>query len=116
MRPLLVKTLAVMLVTGLVLAMTGCTLFAVAVRADIAPDFDKRIMLDARHHPSDSQRPAANLHSPAHPPAVRLLLAWFGALPPYVLGGLSHTGRGSVTDLVPAAAALSFRERLGCIP
>ena len=49
MRPLLVKILAVVLVTGLALTITGCTLFAVAVRRGIAPDFDQRIALDARH-------------------------------------------------------------------
>src|SRR5262249_16126718 len=49
MRPLLVKTLAVMLVTWLVLTIVSCGVFVVAVRAGIAPDFDQRIALSAQH-------------------------------------------------------------------
>src|SRR5262245_46134956 len=49
MRPLLVKTLAVMLVTGLVLTIFGSGVFVVAVRAGIAPGFDQRIALSAQH-------------------------------------------------------------------
>ena len=49
MRPLLVKTLAVVLVTGLVLTIFGSGVFVVAVRAGIAPDFDQRIALSAQH-------------------------------------------------------------------
>jgi hypothetical protein len=49
MRPLLVQTLAVVLVTGLILTIFGSGVFVVAVRGGIAPDFDQRIPLDARH-------------------------------------------------------------------
>jgi hypothetical protein len=49
MRALLVQTLAVVLITGLVLAIIGSGVFVVAVRAGIAPDFDQRIALDAQH-------------------------------------------------------------------
>ena len=47
MRPLLVKTLAVMLVTGLVLAIIGSGVLVVALRGGIVPYFDQRIALDA---------------------------------------------------------------------
>ncbi|MFL5804866.1 MAG: hypothetical protein ACJ8CR_24370 [Roseiflexaceae bacterium] len=46
---LLVQTLAGMLITGLVLMIIGSSVFAVAVRAGIAPDFNQRIVLDAQH-------------------------------------------------------------------
>ena len=49
MRPLLVQTLAVVLVAGLVLAIIASGVFAVAVREGIAPGFDQRIPLDAQH-------------------------------------------------------------------
>ena len=49
MRPLLVQTLAVVLLAGLVLAIIASGVFAVAVRAGIAPDFDQRIALSAQH-------------------------------------------------------------------
>jgi hypothetical protein len=49
MRPLLVQTLAVVLVTGLALAITGSAVFTVAVRTGAAPEFDQQIVLDARH-------------------------------------------------------------------
>jgi len=47
MRPVLVKTLAVMLVTGLVLAIIGSGVLVVALRGGIVPYFDQRIALDA---------------------------------------------------------------------
>ena len=49
MRPLLGQTLVVVLVTGLVLTITGSDMFVVAVRGGIAPDFDQRIALSAQH-------------------------------------------------------------------
>src|SRR5262245_20752697 len=49
MRAVLVHTLAVELVTGLVLTLLGSGYAAVAVRAGIAPDFEQRIALDAQH-------------------------------------------------------------------
>ena len=49
MRPLLVRTLAVVLVTGLVLAIIGSGVFVVALRGGIAPGFDLRIALDTQH-------------------------------------------------------------------
>jgi hypothetical protein len=49
MRPLLVQTLVVVLVTEPVLTITGSGMFVVAVRGGIAPDFDQRIALDAQH-------------------------------------------------------------------
>ena len=49
MRPVLVKTLAVMLVTGLVLAIIGSGVLVVALRGGIVPYFDQRIALDAQH-------------------------------------------------------------------
>jgi len=91
MRPLLVKSLAVVLVTGLALTITGCTLFAVAVREGIAPDFDQRIALSTRHilliHP-DPARSDCLWPGPEHrefsvtyltPHGVRSLL-WFRLL------------------------------------
>ena len=47
MRALLVQTLAVVLVTGLVLAIIGGGV--VAVRTGAAPEFDQQIALDAQH-------------------------------------------------------------------
>jgi hypothetical protein len=49
MRPLLVQTLAVVLITGLVLVIIGSGVVVVALRGGIAPDFDLRIALDAQH-------------------------------------------------------------------
>jgi hypothetical protein len=49
MRPVLVKTLAVMLVTGLVLAIIGSGVLVVVLRGGIVPYFDQRIALDAQH-------------------------------------------------------------------
>jgi hypothetical protein len=49
MRALLVHTMAVVLVSGLVLTGIGCGAFAVAVRTGAAPEFDRQIALDARH-------------------------------------------------------------------
>jgi hypothetical protein len=49
MRPLRVQTLAVVLVTGLVLMIIGSGVFVVALRAGIAPDFEERIALSAQH-------------------------------------------------------------------
>ncbi|HEU5098752.1 MAG TPA: hypothetical protein VFU22_07025 [Roseiflexaceae bacterium] len=48
MRPLLMQTLAVVLVTWLVLVIIGSGICVVAVRAGIAPDFEERIALSAR--------------------------------------------------------------------
>jgi len=48
MRPLLVQTPAVVLVTGLVLPMVVSTVFTVAVRTGTAPEFDQQIALDAQ--------------------------------------------------------------------
>src|SRR5205085_12009563 len=45
----LVHTLAVMLITGLVLTSIGSGVLVVALRAGIAPDFDQRIALSAQH-------------------------------------------------------------------
>jgi hypothetical protein len=49
MRPLFIQTLVSLLVTGLVLAITGSSLFAVAVLTGAAPKFDQQIMLDDRY-------------------------------------------------------------------
>jgi len=49
MRRPLVQTLAVVLVTGLILTVISSGVVVVALRGDIAPDFDQRIPLDARH-------------------------------------------------------------------
>jgi hypothetical protein len=49
MRLVLVHTLAVMLITGLVLTIIGSGVVVVAVREGIAPDFDQRIALSAQH-------------------------------------------------------------------
>ena len=43
------RVLAVAIAIGLALLITGSLVFAVAVRAGIAPDFDQRIALDAQH-------------------------------------------------------------------
>jgi len=49
MRRPLVQIMAVVLVTGLILTVIGSGVVVVAVREGIAPDFDQRIALDARH-------------------------------------------------------------------
>jgi hypothetical protein len=49
MRALLVQTLAVVLVSGLLLAIIGSGVFVVAVRGGITPDFDQRITLSVQH-------------------------------------------------------------------
>ncbi len=49
MRPLLIQTLVGLLVTGLVLAIMGSSLFAVAVLTGAAPKFDQQIILDDRY-------------------------------------------------------------------
>ena len=49
MRPLLMQTLAVVLVSGLVLTIIGSVVCVVAVREGIAPDFEERIALSAQH-------------------------------------------------------------------
>ena len=49
MRRPLVQTLAVVLVTGLILTVIGSGVFVVALRAGIAPGFHQRIALDAQH-------------------------------------------------------------------
>jgi hypothetical protein len=49
MRPLLVQTLAVVLVIGLAVTIIGSGVAVIAVRAGIAPGFDQRIALDDRH-------------------------------------------------------------------
>ena len=49
MRALPVQTLAVVLVSGLLLAIIGSGVFVVAVRAGIVPPFDQQIVLDDQH-------------------------------------------------------------------
>ena len=49
MRLLLVHSLAVVLITGLVLAIISSGVVVVALRRGIAPDFDQRIALDSQH-------------------------------------------------------------------
>jgi hypothetical protein len=49
MRLLLVHSLAVVLVTGLVLTVIGSGVVVIALRAGVAPDFDERIALSAQH-------------------------------------------------------------------
>ena len=49
MRALPVQTLAVVLVSGLLLAIIGSGVFVVAVRGGITPDFDQRITLSVQH-------------------------------------------------------------------
>jgi hypothetical protein len=49
MRPLLVPTLASVLVIGLVLMILSGGVFVVAVREGATPDFDQHIALDADH-------------------------------------------------------------------
>jgi hypothetical protein len=48
-RPVRSQILAVVLVLGLMLAMAGGSLFAVAELTNSVPEFDQQIMLDDRH-------------------------------------------------------------------
>src|SRR5262245_23323957 len=68
MRPLLVQTLAVALVTGLVLTIIGCGVFVVAVRAGAAPEFDQQIALDAQHSLVIHNGPEPTCASIVNPP------------------------------------------------